>query len=107
MLDLHNGEIIRINSDGVRDWVVISEDRIKSSDITHGKKGSANYTRFHLFGGLWYEGDPTTDEPYGKYGGPITKGMLGEISIVGNINCQQDYEDYIKGERLCGRKKAL
>lgn len=100
MLDLHNGEIIRINSDGVRDWVVISEDRIKSSDIAHGKKGSTNYTCFHLFGGLWYDGDPTTDEPYGKYAGILDDSMIHEVTVVGNIENKEDYEKYKETERL-------
>lgn len=95
-MEIHNGDIIRFNNDKGRDWIAITQSRCYNKEL----KRSKNKKCFHLFGGLWYNGDATTDKPYGKYAGILDAGMLNNLTIVGNINNKEDYEKYLKYERI-------
>lgn len=95
-MEIHNGDIIRFNNDRVRDWIAIESVRCHNKELKKKKDKRC----FYLFGGLWYDGDATTDKPYGKCAGMLESGMLNNITIVGNINNKEDYDKYLKKERL-------
>lgn len=99
-IEIHNGDIIRFNNDTSRDWVAIHYSNCDAENITRFNKNVKDNTGFYLFGGLWYDGGANTSKPYGKSNGQLKRGMFGNIIIVGNINNKQDYEKYIKDERL-------
>ena len=88
------GDIIRLDSDNVRDWVAIPY----LAKIA--RKKTFNHTGFLLCGGLWYDGDALTAKPYGKCYGELEVGHFNHATIVGNITNKEDYERYKKTERL-------
>lgn len=83
---ISNGSIVRLKSDNDRDRVCIH--------YTHYK----NHTGYYLFGGLWYDGDALTCEPYGKCIERLERGMFPDIEIVGHI--KDCYENYKKNGRI-------
>lgn len=96
VMEIKNGDIIRLKNDKTRDWVAIEPKKCFNKFLK--KKKNKNY--FHLFGGLWYNGDATTDKPYGKYAGILDDSMIQDVTVVGNIENKEDYEKYKETERL-------
>lgn len=94
-----NGSIIRLKNDDNRDWVCIHYSECDMSYRLRHNKNNKNHTGFYLFGGLWYEGSPLTDKPYGKCIERLERGMFNNISsVVGHIS--KDLEEYKISGRL-------
>lgn len=91
---LHTGLVIRFKNDSVRDWILIHQSDCSELSIPFSKSGSNNYLPYMILGGLWYEGNPLTSNPYGKIAGQLTMGALNNIIIVGDINIKSDLELY-------------
>lgn len=82
-----NGSTIRLKNDNNRDWVCIHHSKCDMSYRLKHNKNNKNHTGFYLFGGLWYDGDPLTDKPYGKCIERLEMGMFNNIEgIVGHIS---------------------
>ena len=99
-MEIRNGDIIRLSSDNTRDWVAIHYTRCDMRCREQYRKNVKDQTGFYLFGGLWYDGDPMTDRPYGKCAGHLRRGMFANIVVVGNISNKTDLENYKRTERL-------
>lgn len=97
IFEIKNGDIIKFNNDNVRCWVAIHISKLDKFMFKINKNVKDN-TEFYLFGGLWYEGDCLTGEPYGKCVGNLRRGMFNNISIVGNIANKEDYLKYKTNE---------
>lgn len=100
VLEIKNGDIIRLSHDKLRDWVAIHHSRCYSESIEKYNKNVKDNTGYYLFSGLWYEGDASTNKPYGKCIGQLKRGMFADISVVGSIYNKDDYERYKRHERL-------
>lgn len=97
--EIKNGDIIRFASDNSRDWVVIHRS-VCHKEVLQQFSTTNDCTPYYLFGGLWYEGNALTSQPYGKCIGPLKKGMSPYIAVVGHILKKEDYERYKKFERM-------
>lgn len=85
---VENGTIVSISG---RQWVCIHHSKCDMALRDKFRKNIKDHTGFYLFGGLWYEGDPLTDKPYGKCREQLKRGMLPEIEgIVGHISKDAD-----------------
>lgn len=104
--EITNGDIIRLSHDNDRDWVAIHHSRCSDKHSYKTRKHVKDDTGFYLFSGLWYEGDVTTDAPYGKCAGKLTRGMFAHISVVGNIQNKNDYKKYKEGNGFFKNSKA-
>ena len=91
--EIKAGDIIRLDSDNVRDWVAIP---VRQQPNKH----KSNCTGFVLYGGFWYDGDALTAKPYGKCYGELEVGHFNHATIVGNITNKKYFEQYKKTERL-------
>lgn len=102
IFEIKNGDIIRFKNDNTRDWVAIHHTMCKNSNLLQSyNKNIKDNTGFYLFGGLWYEGNPLTSNPYGKTLGHLKRGMFNNIvAIVGNISNKDDYYKYLKFEKI-------
>lgn len=90
---ISNGSIIRLKNDPVRDWVCIHYTKCDMSNRAKHNKNSKNHTGYYLFSGLWYDGNPLTDKPYGKCIERLERGMFNNIEcIVGHISDSKDIE---------------
>lgn len=98
-MEIHNGDIIKFNNDNCRYWIAIDKNKCNDKFIYKTNKNIKDDTGFYLFGGLWYEGDPLTNAPYGKCKGKLKRGMFNNISIIGNIINNDDYIKYINSEK--------
>ena len=97
--EITNGSIIRLKNDNSRDWVCIHYTNCDMKNRMKHNKNNKNHTGFYLFGGLWYDGNPLTDKPYGKCIERLERGMSNNIdSIVGHIST--NFKEYRESERL-------
>ena len=83
-MEIQNGDILKFKNDE-RHWVAIHYTNCDMSVRVKHNKHNKNHTGFYLFSGLWYEGDKTTSEPYGKCIERLERGMFPMIEIVGNV----------------------
>ena len=96
---ISNGSIIRLKNDSNRDWVCIHYSKCDMDYRLKHNKNNKNHTGYYLFGGLWYDGDPLTDKPYGKCLERLERGMFNNIeSVVGHISV--DFNEYRCSGRL-------
>lgn len=86
ILQINNGDIIKLKNDDNRYWVAIYHTNCNMDNRVKFRKNIADNTGYYLFSGIWYEGDILTDKPYGKCIEQLKKGMFPNISIVGNIS---------------------
>lgn len=98
-MEIRNGDIIRLSSDETRDWVAIHYTKCEKEKQRFNRNIKDN-TGYYLFGGLWYNGNALTSEPYGKCAGMLKRGMFAHITIVGNISNPTDYRRYIANEKV-------